>query len=710
MSSPYTGPSSPTTILSLPAELLESIIVSSSHLDGPSAIVSLSKAKSTFYELIYKSPDSHLWREVFLSQFDDPRKLGSLLGVDASVDWEGEYKQRIKAKNHIKAHLDDPLSVSDDFDLEASNLAPLVPMVLAAPSIPSSSIDTFSTISEPICPWPPLSREAVISSSLNSGWLDGALSHGYPANAVSRFLLFQPKLDEQTNPRDRETWDQSSTGQAFHHILLLFGFKCAPNFKFWRTKGLTRDSLVEKITRRRTRFATTEEDETQVKDKGKGKAKARDIEEITFDNVIQMKMARNAAKLRVYNMKFPDPQRCWGPFMPIPSLEPRKPANGPELLPIFRNGSPQILAFGPLIGLGEDSILEFNARIDEDDEDDPNDTDYEDREDNADEDENDDPNRPPPYLPLFLLNQALAGGDPDEERHPTFIFPPFPHELKPDWSFLASARVLIEANVRDRAHVVHSDPRDREAFLEAMEALKNLDHLRMGGAPGFEWDKWRRLNGKAEEAEEMDLTVDDKGKGKEASDDEVDGWDWAGVTGEWRRIVCWMDYHGLIHHNGRETAISHLSESTNMVVETIRVMPMSLRVSGYSKPPTPPPDYHGSGDNPLSSLVYTLPIIRVEGESRGSDLDDGAHRQIRGTVRMIGDGAVRWSLTSSEAGIQDPEWVTESVQIGQVGSAMGMIGMWTGVDHARSDPIGPCWAWKISSPYFDDVPARRGTY
>ncbi len=81
-----------------------------------------------------------------------------------------------------------------------------------------------------------------------------------------------------------------------------------------------------------------------------------------------------------------------------------------------------------------------------------------------------------------------------------------------------------------------------------------------------------------------------------------------------------------------------------MVAETIRVMPMSLRVSGYSKPPTPPPGYQGSSDNPLSSLVYTLPIIHVEGESRGSDLDDAAHRQIKGTVRMIGDGAVRWSL------------------------------------------------------------------
>ncbi len=298
-------------------------------------------------------------------------------------------------------------------------------------------------------------------------------------------------------------------------------------------QGLPEEDPIEKITRRRTRAATAVEDEPQSKDKGKGKAKAGDIEEITLNDVTQMKMARNAAKLRVYNMKYPDPQRCWGPFMPTPSLEPRKPSNDNTLLPIFRNASLQILAFGSLIGYGEDGTLEFNARLDEDDEDDPDDVDYEDREDDA-EDENDDPNRPPPHLPLFLLDQALAGGDPDEERHPTFIFPPFPHEVTPDWSFLASARVLVEANVRDRAHVVHSDPKDKEEFLEAMEALKNLDHLRMGGAPGFEWDKWRRLNGEAEaeEAGEMDLTVDDKMT--EGGEDEVNGWDWAGVTGEWR--------------------------------------------------------------------------------------------------------------------------------------------------------------------------------
>jgi len=35
------------------------------------------------------------------------------------------------------------------------------------------------------------------------------------------------------------------------------------------------------------------------------------------------------------------------------------------------------------------------------------------------------------------------------------------------------------------------------------------------------------------------------------------------------------------------------------------------------------------------------------------------------------------------------------VQLGGRGSAMGVIGMWTGAEHEPSDPLGPFWAWKV---------------
>jgi hypothetical protein len=43
---------------------------------------------------------------------------------------------------------------------------------------------------------------------------------------------------------------------------------------------------------------------------------------------------------------------------------------------------------------------------------------------------------------------------------------------------------------------------------------------------------------------------------------------------------------------------------------------------------------------------------------------------------------------SSEVNSDVPEWASESVQIGSVGSAIGFIGIWTGADHERRDPIG----------------------
>jgi hypothetical protein len=72
--------------------------------------------------------------------------------------------------------------------------------------------------------------------------------------------------------------------------------------------------------------------------------------------------------------------------------------------------------------------------------------------------------------------------------------------------------------------------------------------------------------------------------------------------------------------------------------ETIRIFPMTLRVARYERPPRPPP-----GADPRA-LIWRLPIIHVEGESRGTDTDEDRGRVVEGTVRMIGDGAVRWSM------------------------------------------------------------------
>lgn len=148
---------------------------------------------------------------------------------------------------------------------------------------------------------------------------------------------------------------------------------------------------------------------------------------------------------------------------------------------------------------------------------------------------------------------------------------------------------------------------------------------------------------------------------------------------------------------------------------------MTIHVVGYEKaPPVPsysPSNHKGKGkdtgndsspssqEEDLSGLLcYRLPIIHIEGESRGSDEDANMRRYVSGTVRMMGDGSVRWSMVdhllplellsyfahqiSSEAFGVQPEWVTESVQLGHIGSVMGVIGLWTGATHLKTDPVG----------------------
>ena len=60
------------------------------------------------------------------------------------------------------------------------------------------------------------------------------------------------------------------------------------------------------------------------------------------------------------------------------------------------------------------------------------------------------------------------------------------------------------------------------------------------------------------------------------------------------------------------------------------------------------------------------------------------------------------------------EWLSDGVQVGGVASAMGVLGLWTGAQHERMDPLGaslsfrrqlrpytnglipgPCWCWKV---------------
>lgn len=83
------------------------------------------------------------------------------------------------------------------------------------------------------------------------------------------------------------------------------------------------------------------------------------------------------------------------------------------------------------------------------------------------------------------------------------------------------------------------------------------------------------------------------------------------------------------------------------MTETINFFPTDLRIVGYSKPPEP--DLFQSEPQDLNAPVWKLPVIHIEGISHGPHEEPGTQstRTIRGTVRMLKSGAVRWSLVTS---------------------------------------------------------------
>lgn len=118
-----------------------------------------------------------------------------------------------------------------------------------------------------------------------------------------------------------------------------------------------------------------------------------------------------------------------------------------------------------------------------------------------------------------------------------------------------------------------------------------------------------------------------------------------------------------------QTSYPRAANYHHEIEETCRVFPMTLRVVGFSRVPVPLALPASSGSytpskisskskekgkekandpaSPASTydpLVYALPVIHVVGEFRGSDVNESVARRARGTVRMIGDRAIRWNL------------------------------------------------------------------
>ncbi|KAG9312691.1 hypothetical protein JVU11DRAFT_7109 [Chiua virens] len=659
-------------------------------------------------------------------------------------------------------------------------------------------------------------------------------------------------------------WGSDPLGDVFHRIICVTGFvPIPPPLDLSSSSALTSTTTyVHESTSTSGSSSTSESivaastEEEASSSAAPSQQPARHIPKAFPTPLEQYADARTLARRRVYEMRYLRGDRLWGPYHSVTKevLEGRPPTSGRDKKPIFYQGNKSRRDEGGRTRSSQSAAtLEwFNVEFDNADStsEDTEDEDWqepaaevgsrsssESREneseevagdqDEADVDE-EEMNDVDPGLPVILIetvdpppttNTASAGSRSSRRRtrrsnprRPPSISPRSikSYHLRPDYTYLASVRIVVEANLRELFESVIGDdvesapeigPGDTGMFWEDEEFVRplggtvnsasyprasslartvpmgdpdsnstlatleladilslfrNLEVARLGSGCGF-WGGWinrqrsatSRMGGNVntsallslEESiglrkpkiveERADLeqpretsASGEKGKGKAKASNSVDGiigelgdweigpegeacegWDWAGVAGIWRRCVCWMDYRELLFFNLDSTKF--LTRSTQ---EACRIIPMDLQITGYSRAGVMPvyntepeceilystPSDGHSGENALRGYFRPPPVIHFSGSAVGSDrgLEDG--RTVTGSVQLIGGGEVRWQMDSNLPETSAPEWSSEAVQVGGIGSTVGILGMWTGAGHERADPLGPFWAWRVA--------------
>ncbi|KAI3322193.1 hypothetical protein HD806DRAFT_501267 [Xylariaceae sp. AK1471] len=157
-----------------------------------------------------------------------------------------------------------------------------------------------------------------------------------------------------------------------------------------------------------------------------------------------------------------------------------------------------------------------------------------------------------------------------------------------------------------------------------------------------------------------------------------------GITGVWLRVVCFLDYTDFFAYNFAAEAQPppHVPRPSINVGEATRLILMRIFVTSVEDP--------GPEDG------QDLPVVHFKGVSRSLDqsFDENADSDLRGIVRLTPEGMVRWTTFSIFGGIE--RWRSESIQVGGVRSAKGVLGHWFDKDFDPRGPAGPTAFWKIS--------------
>lgn len=532
----------------LPTEVVELILISAATDGFPHAIAAFAQTSKFNRALVYESKDQHLWREVFLATFDDPRASGGGPGwaectskhsqastshtrQDSVYDWEGVFKQRIWAADYIRTRTNpEPhrpstlppetthrnIRALDTLSSVISTALPCPPTIVfsflssgdspdpASPSYsnPHAKYPTFPPVPQAINgpsnnlhpdTGPATFGQAV--RALNTAWLESVLSKGLPPDITASFSAEQWEGGLTNRFLNEERFYEL---QAAARIIACTGFVPTPQ-------------AVAELAAPPSPYGPSEEADASM----------------YMSPAKQLERARRLARMRVYNLRYLTRERHWGPFLErdfTPSA--RRPSQVvPEndddllqpLIELFRLQPPHVV------------VQHHHHHDSDEEEDDDEDADY--TPGHADESTSEEDQTDTDHMSEDDRNVGdhNAPEDEDEDMEEPVAqtrgpgeSPPTSAQLRADWAYLAAVRVVVEANLR-------------ETFgAQDLRGLLSLDGLRAGSAP---WDvsAYRAPLAEEQKGHPSSGSPDTKGKAKDTG--AVEGWDWAGVTGVWMYVI-----------------------------------------------------------------------------------------------------------------------------------------------------------------------------
>ena len=359
----------------LPPELIEEIIIISTLLGDVRAPSTLAQTCRAFRTLIYHQVHKHLWREMFLVLFDDPRPAHEVRAhgrvpqrlpfnpnnkgkgkskyylASRDFSWEEEYKMRIWTEYFILRRTRPPLSrspsppdpPSTDAELYTI-LETLLSVILTAAPLPYHALASMASHSPPRSPPHPHpifspvlivahTHPALGHGSRNISWLARVLAHGLP-RALMTPLTVSDENGEVNVRKKYVQWDGLLAKLVAQVGLMTpsngtpFADQTEVGHDDDNDKRVTPESRNLNRNQEVTHDLSDDDSDFEPQPEGDdwGESDEESDSSVDSDEVFHAKVisattsqdsVRRLARLRVYNLAYLHPSRTFGPFLPL---------------------------------------------------------------------------------------------------------------------------------------------------------------------------------------------------------------------------------------------------------------------------------------------------------------------------------------------------------------------------------------------------------